>query len=76
MCKDMCGGETMAINFELDDRLIRQAVKLGGHRTKKEAVTRVLTEYVSHLKQESILALFGKVDFDTSYDHTRQRARV
>lgn len=54
----------MAKNLELDDRLIRQAVKLGGHRTKKAAVTQALSEYVSHLKQECILDLFGKVDFD------------
>ena len=53
MCKDMCGDEIMATNLELDDRLIRQAVKLGKHRTKKAAVTQALTDYVSRLKQEA-----------------------
>ncbi len=76
MCEDMCGGETMATNLELDDRLIRQAVKLGKHRTKKAAVTQALTDYVSHLKQEGVLDLFGKVDFDPAYDYKRQRTRV
>jgi Arc/MetJ family transcription regulator len=76
MCEDMCGGETMATNLELDDRLIKQAVKLGRHRTKKAAVTQALTDYVSHLKQEAILDLFGKVDFDPGYDHKRQRAKA
>jgi len=65
----------MATNLELDDRLIRQAVKLGCHRTKKAAVTQALSDYVAHLKQEGILDLFGKVDFDPDYDHKRQRAR-
>jgi Arc/MetJ family transcription regulator len=76
MCEDMCGGETMATNLELDDRLIKQAVKLGRHRTKKAAVTQALTDYVSHLKQEAILDLFGKVDFAPGYDHKRQRAKA
>ncbi len=66
----------MAKNLELDDRLIRQAVKLGGHRTKKAAVTQALSEYVSHLKQEGILDLFGKVDFDADYDPKRQRSKA
>ena len=66
----------MATNLELDDRLIRQAVKLGGHRTKKAAVTQALSEYVSHLKQEGILDLFGKMDFEADYDPKRQRARA
>ena len=51
----------MATNLELDDRLIMQAVKLGGHRTKKAAVTQALAEYVSHLEQAGILDLFGKI---------------
>ena len=72
----MCGGDVVATNLELDDRLIRQAVKLGGHRTKKAAVTQALPEYVSHLKQEGILDLFGKVDFEADYDPKRQRARA
>ena len=76
VCDTMCGGNIMATNLELDDRLIRQAVKLGGHRTKKAAVTQALSEYVSHLKQEGILDLFGKVDIDADYDHKRQRARA
>lgn len=66
----------MATNLELDDRLIRQAVRLGGHRTKKAAVTQALSEYVAHLKQEGILDLFGKVDIDADYDHKRQRAKA
>ncbi len=66
----------MATNLELDDGLIVQAVKLGGHRTKKAAVMQALNDYVSHLKQEEILDLFGKVDFDPEYDHKRQRARA
>lgn len=66
----------MATNLQLDDRLIREAVKLGGHRTKKAAVTQALADYVRHLKQDSILDLFGTVDFDPAYNYKRQRARA
>ena len=34
-----------------DDRLVKQAVRLGGHRTKKEAVERALEEYIRYRKQ-------------------------
>jgi Arc/MetJ family transcription regulator len=64
----------MATNLQLDDRLIRQAVTLGGHRTKKAAVTQALTDYILHLRQEKIVGLFGKVDFDPEHDYKRQRA--
>ena len=66
----------MATNLQLDDRLIRQAVTLGSHRTKKAAVTQALTDYVRHLRQEKILDLFGKVSFDPEYDYKRQRTKA
>ena len=65
----------MATNLQLDDRLIRQAVKLGGHPTKKAAVMQALMEYVRCLQQQKILGLFGKVEFDPHYDYKKQRAR-
>jgi Arc/MetJ family transcription regulator len=66
----------MATNLQLDDRLIQEAVTLGNHRTKKAAVTRALTDYIRHLRQEHILDLFGKVEFAPDYDYKRQRART
>ena len=66
----------MATNLQLDDRLIRKALRLGGHRTKKAAVTQALAEYVRHLQQEKMTALFGKVDFAADYDYKKQRSRA
>ncbi|SMP50144.1 antitoxin of type II TA system, VapB [Desulfonatronum zhilinae] len=66
----------MATNLQLDDRLIKEAVVLGNHRTKKAAVTQALIDSVRHLRQEQILNLFGKIDFDPEYDHKRQRTRT
>ena len=65
----------MATNLQLDDRLIAEAASLGRHRTKKEAVTQALTDYIRHLRQDRILDIFGKVDFDPKYNYKRQRSR-
>ena len=66
----------MATNLQIEDKLITKAVKLGGHHTKKAAVTQALTEYIHHLEQEKILSLFGSVEFDPSYSYKKQRARA
>jgi Arc/MetJ family transcription regulator len=63
----------MATNLQIDDKLILKAVKLGGHKTKKAAVTEALTEYIQYLEQEKILSMFGKVAYDAEYDYKKQR---
>jgi len=66
----------MATNLQIDDKLISKAVKLGGHHTKKSAVTQALTEYIHHIEQENILSLFGSVDFNPKYNYKKQRSRA
>ncbi len=63
----------MATNLQLDDKLIEKAVKLGGHKTKKDAVSKALVEYIQNLEQEKILSIFGKIDYDPEYDYKKQR---
>ncbi|MBN2684519.1 MAG: type II toxin-antitoxin system VapB family antitoxin [Pontiellaceae bacterium] len=63
----------MATNLQLSDSLIQKAVKLGGHKTKKSAVTEALKEYVNHLEQKKVIALFGEIDIDPEYDYKQQR---
>ena len=65
----------MATNLAIDDRLLNEALKVGGHRTKKATVTEALEEYVRRRKQLSIIELFGKIDFDPDYDYKKQRRR-
>jgi len=66
----------LATNLQLDDRLIKRAVKLGKHKTKRAAVNQALKEYVEHLEQQKILALFGQVDYDPDYDYKEQRKKA
>jgi Arc/MetJ family transcription regulator len=65
----------MSTNLALDDKLIEDAVELGGHRTKREAVTRALEEYVQRKRQLKVLDLFGTIEFDSAYDYKRARQR-
>ena len=66
----------MATNLQIDDDLIVQAVNLGGHKTKKAAVTQALIEYIEHLEQAKILSLFGTVEYDPDYNYKEQRRRA
>jgi Arc/MetJ family transcription regulator len=65
----------MATNLALDDKLIIEALKVGRHKTKKEAVNAALKEYIARKKQLEILDLFGKINFDKDYDYKKARKR-
>lgn len=65
----------MPTNLDLDDRLIEEAQKLGKHRTKKDAVTAALGEYIQRRKQQGILPLFGTIEYDEVYDYKHERSR-
>ncbi len=65
----------MATNLALDDQLLEEALKIGGHATKKETVTEALKEYISRRKQTAVLDLFGSIKYDPTYDYKKQRRR-
>ena len=65
----------MATNLAIDDELLEEALRVGGHRTKKATVTEALEEYIRRRKQAQILDLFGKIDYDPEYDYKKQRSR-
>jgi Arc/MetJ family transcription regulator len=62
------------VNLELDDDLIEAVTKLSGLKTKQEAVTQALQEYIQRHKRASILQLFGTIDYDAGDDHRPERA--
>jgi hypothetical protein len=65
----------MATNLALDDRLIEEARRAGSHKTKREAVTAALDEYVRRRKQMRILEAFGTFAVDPAYDYKAERQR-
>lgn len=65
----------MATNLAIDDRLLEEALRVGGHRTKKDTVTEALEEYIQRRKQAQVVGLFGTVDFDEAFDYKKARKR-
>lgn len=64
----------MRTNIEIDDALMQEAMASGEFKTKKETVEAAL-KILAKQRQSSrkILALFGKIEFDPSYDYKRMR---
>jgi hypothetical protein len=65
----------MATNLAIDPELIERALELSGERTKKAAVTRALEEFIARRSQKGLLALIGKLEWDTSFDYKAERSR-
>ncbi|TVP98037.1 MAG: type II toxin-antitoxin system VapB family antitoxin [Balneolaceae bacterium] len=63
----------MAKNLDIDDSLIERAKKAGMHKTKKETVTRALTEYIKRREQTKIKELFGKKEYVEGYSYKDSR---
>ena len=66
----------MATNLEIDNNLIQEALKLGGHRTKRAVVEEALQEYVQRRKQLTITELFGTIEYEDDYDYKKQRKNL
>ncbi|PHR92785.1 MAG: DUF2191 domain-containing protein [Blastopirellula sp.] len=65
----------MATNLAIDEKLLTDALKVGGLKTKKATVNEALHEYIQRRQQAKIITLFGSIDFDPEYDHKRGRSR-
>jgi len=72
----MCKILHMATNLAIDDKLLNEALRVGGHQTKKATVTEALEEYIRRRKQNRVIDLFGKIDFDPTYNYKRQRRKA
>ena len=71
----MCKASHMATNLAIDDGLLDEALKVGGHRTKKATVTEALEEYIRRRRQARIVELFGTIDFAEGHDAKKKRRR-
>jgi hypothetical protein len=65
----------MATSLAIDERLLDEPLRVGGHRTKKDTVNEALAEYILHRKQALVVELFGSIDIDPSYDYKAHRRR-
>jgi Arc/MetJ family transcription regulator len=62
----------MRTNIEIDDKLMRQAMKATGATTKRAVVEAALRKVVQLKKQEGILKWFGKIQWEGDLDAMRQ----
>ena len=65
----------MPTRVTLDDDLLAEAFRLGGHSTKRETVNEALSEYIARRKRLAAVRAFGTFAFDPEYDHKRERRR-
>jgi Arc/MetJ family transcription regulator len=66
----------VATNLAIDDGLIEEAKRIGRHKTKKEAVTAALEEYVRRRKQIAILDLANRIEYHSDYGYKQLRRRM
>jgi hypothetical protein len=65
----------MATNLAIDPDILERAVKVSGERTKRAAVTKALQEFIARREQHRIADLFGKLEWDASFDYKAERSR-
>lgn len=65
----------MATNLSIDPDLIERALEVSGERTKNAAVTKALQEFIARRQQKRVMELFGKLEWDQSFDYKAERKR-
>jgi hypothetical protein len=65
----------MATNLALDPELLDKVVAVSGESTKKAAVTLALKEFIARREQKDVSTLFGKLEWDATYDYKAERSR-
>ena len=51
------------------------AQNIAGIKTKKDTVNQALKEFIQRRKQEDVIELFGKIDYDEDYNYKEMRSR-
>ena len=64
----------MRTNIVLDDKLVREAMKLANVKTKREAVDVALRRFVQSGQQRRLVALKGTGGVRPGYDYKRARS--
>ncbi len=65
----------MRTNILIDDRLMSQAIKAGGLKTKRTTIEDALRLYIRVKAQAKILEFAGKVEWEENLDELR-RGRI
>lgn len=66
----------MATNLALDPFLLDRVVAVSGESTKRAAVTLALREFIAKREQRRVAELFGRLEWDSTYDYKMERSRT
>jgi len=61
--------------LSVNTRLLGDALKVSGLKTKKDTVNLALEEFIQKRKTADILTLFGSIKYDADYDYKKARHR-
>jgi Arc/MetJ family transcription regulator len=64
----------MRTNIDIDDKLMEQALRLSGLKTKRAVIEAALRMFVQVKRQSDISKLAGKVEFWDDVDDRAERA--
>jgi Arc/MetJ family transcription regulator len=62
-------------NLALDDKLLKEALELGGLPSKRETVNQALREFIMQRKRERAVQAFGTIEWDPTYDYKAARKK-
>jgi Arc/MetJ family transcription regulator len=63
----------MRTNIDLDEKLVADAFKASGARTKRELVHKALEALIKQSRKKDLLDLVGEIDLDPDFDHKKVR---
>ncbi|TZE79723.1 type II toxin-antitoxin system VapB family antitoxin [Calorimonas adulescens] len=66
----------MRTNIVINDKLIEEAKRLTGLKTKKDIVNLALEELIMRRKQKNLLDIKGKISFIEDYDYKNMREDI
>lgn len=66
------GMTAVKTHLDLDERLLTEAMRRGGHDTKRAAVNAALAGYINLCKRRELLALRGKITWDGDLEQMRR----
>ncbi|MEZ2443997.1 type II toxin-antitoxin system VapB family antitoxin [Chitinophaga sp. RCC_12] len=58
-------------NIDLDDKLIKEAMKLNKGKTKEEVINEALRKYILGMNQRKFLDLKGKIEWEGDLNEMR-----
>ncbi len=65
----------MPSNLAIDDKLLNQAYKMGGFKSKKDTVNEALATFIKLTKRQGLLKLAGMVPKISGYHYKKSRSK-